>query len=226
MGYGTGQYGFGNFGLEPEPIIYKGPLRAITTLAQRVYNSMAPVTVKDNGDLKMYTEAISQMTSEIELLCRDDADGNPGWSIILDVDRCPEKYLPWLAQIAGSTLPSGLNEADKRLWIKSTYGWKRGTFASVTNAPKPYLTGSKTVYIRERTPDAYSFFIGTLTDETPDAAAVEAAIKAAKPAGLNYIYSVNDGQIYETIYDDYATYQDLFEAYLTYEGVLEKQLGT
>jgi hypothetical protein len=200
--------------------IYSFRPRIIRYLPDRVYDSIAPLTANDNGDLRAYVDSIGQMTREIEDLARDDADGNPGWSSILDADRCPVQFLPWLAQAVGVVLPDGLSEADQRTYIKSTDGWKRGRPAAIKAAPIKHLTGDRTVLLYERTPDAYGFTVITFTAQTPDSALVLADLLAAKPAGLNLTYVVHSGQSYQDIYDNYATYELVYTTYATYEDVL------
>ena len=53
----------------------------------------------------------------------------PGWSQALDIDRCPEFALPWLAQFVGVTSESfgELNLAQKKDKIINRSGFKRGT---------------------------------------------------------------------------------------------------
>lgn len=200
--------------------IYSFFPRTIKYLPDRVYESLAPLTYNDNDDLRNYVDSIGQMTREIEDLVRDDADGNPGWSSILDADRCALQFLPWLAQAVGVVLPDGLSEADQRLYIKSTYGWKRGRPEAIKAAPIKHLTGDRKVMLYERTPDAYGYTVITFASQTPDSALVLADLLAAKPAGLNLTYLVHPGQSYQDIYDNYATYQLVYTTYPTYEAIL------
>ena len=53
----------------------------------------------------------------------------PGWSQALDIDRCPEFALPWLAQFVGVTSDSfsELTLAQKKDKIINRSGFKRGT---------------------------------------------------------------------------------------------------
>ena len=60
----------------------------------------------------------------------------PGWSQALDIDRCPEFALPWLAQFVGVRSESfgELNLAQKKDKIINRSGFKRGTLDILTSA--------------------------------------------------------------------------------------------
>jgi hypothetical protein len=60
----------------------------------------------------------------------------PGWSQALDIDRCPEFALPWLAQFVGVSSESfgELNLAQKKDKIINRSGFKRGTLNILISA--------------------------------------------------------------------------------------------
>jgi len=60
----------------------------------------------------------------------------PGWSQALDIDRCPEFALPWLAQFVGVTSESfvELNLAQKKDKIINRSGFQRGTGKTIVSA--------------------------------------------------------------------------------------------
>jgi hypothetical protein len=60
----------------------------------------------------------------------------PGWSQALDIDRCPEFALPWLAQFVGVSSESfgELNFAQKKDKITNRSGFKRGTLNVLVSA--------------------------------------------------------------------------------------------
>jgi hypothetical protein len=92
------------------------------------------------------------MFDQIEGYARDRPDGTPGWAILLDPDLCPAEALPYLAQFVGVKLPEGLTEAQQRFRIKATDGFNRGKPSAIIAAAQQFLTGNKTVIIRERDP--------------------------------------------------------------------------
>lgn len=135
------------------------------------YVDTAGVPVTSAGPLTTYITGIAQPFELVEEWA-SDTDDDIGWSLLLDIDRAPDEALPWLAQIVGMTLDTSLSVADQRIQIHQANNWKRGTPGAIQAAPLPYLTGSKTVILRERfdgtSVDApYYMQVATLASETP-----------------------------------------------------------
>lgn len=216
------------------------PQPVLGSFAQGLYDAIAPLAYDDKNNgwaLALYCNAIGEMFQEIEDYARDSVDANgrviPGWSSIVDVNRAPSAGLAWLAQLVGVTLDQRLSDADQRAQIRNVGGWDRGSLASIAGAPLPYLTGTKTVIIRERDPGAcaaqpaYGLTVITKTSETPNSAAVLAALLAQKPAGLVLNYVVLAGNDYTLVYNGGATtYANIFSTYTTYQGLLNGVPGT
>jgi hypothetical protein len=204
--------------------------------AQELYDKLEPFQYDEaNHDyaLAKFCSAVGSILEEIESYVRDGADGEPGWSILLDINRAPLKGLAWLAQFVGVTLVPQLPtetqaqyDARSRARILSTDGWRRGTPDSLRGAAAQWLTGTKTVIFRERWPDAYSLTVVTYTSQTPDQAKVLASLLEQKPAGLVLTYNVLAGQDYQSLYANHATYQNVFTSYATYQGLVTDQPGT
>jgi hypothetical protein len=114
---------------------------------------------------------------------RDQPEG-PGWSLLMDVNRCPPEALGWLGQFVGVRIPTGLTDAQQRQWIKDRRGFRRGTPAAMIAAVQDTLTGTKAVKMIERDGDPYNLTLTTTTSETPDANRTLAAILSQKPAGI------------------------------------------
>jgi Phage tail protein (Tail_P2_I) len=196
--------------------------------ARRVYDQVGPMTSRDRDNdfaLAIFIDALGVMFQETDDWASDDEGGEPGWSILVDINRAPVKALPWLAQFIGVTLPKGLPEADQRALIKDAGGWRRGTPASMRAAIQPLLTGSGTVIFRERFGGAYRLAVKTYASETPDPAAVQRALLSQKPAGIILTYTAAPGQDYEQVNNLHPNYQDVFTDYPTYQGVAEDQPG-
>lgn len=181
------------------------------SFASNLYASLEPLAWLDHENdyaLAVLCTAIGVMFQEAEDLARDTEDG-PGWSMILDLDRCPEAWLPWLAQFVGVVIPAGLPGDQHRAWIQGTDGFRRGTRTAMEAAAAATLTASKTVTFRERWPTPYSLQVVTYQAETPDPALTERALVAQKPAGLVLDYMVQPGADYLSWRDGFATYADL-----------------
>lgn len=188
----------------------------VSPTAEEAYAGLVPWNTADENvwDLLKYVQSITLGLDEINQIVRD-TDERPGWSIIMDVDNAPAKYLPWLAQFVGVVVDYGLSEADQRQQIKDTQGFRRGTPASMRAAAQLYLTGSKSVIIDERDTSPYHLRVRTFDSETPDPARVEAALLSEKPAGLVMEYLVTNGLTYDEIAATGKTYNELHDEFAT-----------
>lgn len=143
---------------------------------------------------------------------------------VLMTYNAPAWALPWAAQIVGiGYLPAGLGEQDLRDLIKGAANWQSGTTATMEAVAKRYLTGTKTVYFRERDGDPYFLEVVTKASETPDPEAVRRALEAAKPVGLVLHYRTVPGLDYQQLTTDSLTnhelYRDLHLHYASYRAL-------
>lgn len=186
---------------------------------------MAPVM---SLDLATFITALCQPSVQVESLARDSDAGDPGWSIILDLDRCPLEGLPWLGQLNGTIVDTTLSEADQRLQILNAGGQKRGRPATIAAAIAPYLTGTKTIFFKERDPaaspalPAYGLTVTTYNDETPDPVLVGNILHSplVKPAGIVLVYNHINRGTYASLLAGEATYAHVLVDYPTYHDVL------
>lgn len=196
------------------------------TLAQRVLDEeLAPYLDDDDGSLVTLTRATYGPLEEVDAIARP-TETSPGWSSILDPATAPASFLRWLGQFVGVTLPRGFDEATARSQIATPAGWRRGTPGAITAAVRPLLTGTQTVIILERTSGGWSstdnphhFTVATFTDETPDAAAVAAAVAAQKPAGLITSVVQIAHWVYITLIGHDATYTATTTEFATYDAL-------
>lgn len=153
--------------------------------------------------LNIYCQAIAAMfPGEAYWLDWTDDDDveHPGWSIIFDVDNCPSEALPYLAQIVGETLPVTLTDEEARRQIRTQPNRRRGTRDGITAAARATLSDpdNATVVFIERSSSAspslpaYGLTVGTLTSQTPDPDATEAAIRSNLPGGILLEFIVSD----------------------------------
>lgn len=198
----------------------------VTEIAEEFYGSLGPWARRDTFDSEIsdewpllhFCEGTVRGLQQVEDIIRDTDDG-PGWSIVMDADRCPEEWLGWLGQFAGVRLLAGLSEADQRARVKGTDGFNRGSPGAMEAAAAQYLTDLKRVFLIERFPTPYRMTVTTITDETPDAAAVERAVMDQKPAGIILTYLVVDGDDYATLPAIYTSYEDLLDSKSSYAEV-------
>lgn len=200
-------------------------------VAAELYAQLAPSMGWDdanNGWSLLYlTEALTAGAEEISELVVDTDDGAPGWSIIVDLDRAPDKWLDWLGQLKGARLISSLAPENKRLQIASSSGFDRGGEEALITRIQALLTGEKRVILRRRynpiteLADAWHLQIATYTADTPDAAKVEAflALEDTIPAGIIVHYEVRDGQDWLQLRTNHPTWGDVKTTYSTWFDV-------
>ena len=100
--------------------------------------------------------------------------------------------------------------------IRGTGGFKRGTQAAMEAAAAPYLIGQQRLDFQERQGGAYRLTVSSYASETPDSAAVLAALISQKPAGILLTYNVLGGQTYTDVKRKHATYQNARDTYANY----------
>lgn len=159
-----------------------------------------------------------------------DTDEHVGWGLYMDVDQAPLIALPWLAQLVGVRLPPPLSSEDQatyttrmRARVKATDGFNRGSVSAMRAAGQQHLTGRQVIYLRERDTSPYHLTVVTYTGETPDEAALLAALLEQKPGGLVLDLNVVPGQDYTLLRDNYTDYQDVKDTYSDYDAVRSDQ---
>lgn len=191
---------------------------SVGVVGEEVYAALEPLASVDSSygwPLLLFAGALAAPVEDIAALVRDSAAG-PGWSAAVDVDRCPDFALPWLAQCNGTVLTPGMTADEQRAAIKDEPGFRRGTLGAIVAAAQKTLTGAKQVLVKERDGGAYKLTVHTFTSETADTAATEAAIRAQKPAGIILTYSAIDGSDFELVRLAYTTFADLTSAHSTF----------
>jgi hypothetical protein len=205
--------------------------------AGRLYDMLEPLAEQDpqaGWSLLILCNAIGVPYELVEDWVRDTPDG-PGWSLLMDVERCPPEALPWLAQFAGVRIPPGLDDVDEqRDWVASTDGFSRGTASALVAGAKATLTGAQRLVFRERdgaaygagSPDyAYHLTVYSYATETPDATATLNALLAQKPGGIVLHYSAATMQDYQNVLDVNATYAVVKSTFRDYAALAMNQPG-
>jgi hypothetical protein len=198
-----------------------GPPPTLAPYAAELYRSLLPLAYADeqvDWALASYAGGHGEMYQELDTLVRDSPAG-PGWSSLLDVDRCPTKALPWLGQFIGVNVDTGKPDEAQRQQIRDTAGMKRGTPAAMIAAAQPTLTGNKSVFLFEREGGAYRLSVRTFIDETPNPAATLAALMTQKPAGIILDFNTMPRWTWRTLRDSFATWQLVKTHYTNWQGV-------
>lgn len=195
----------------------------MSVAAERLYSALRPLAEADEANgwaLAHVCVAIARMLDTVADLSRDDeARGRPGWAIALDPDATPAEWLPWLAQFVGVTVPVSLPEDARRLRIRETDGFKRGTPAAVRGAARQHLTGTGTVYLTERHGSPYLVTVATVAGETPSPAAVNAALQQQKPAGLILTHAVVVGGDFNALRDTHPDFADVTATFSDFDDL-------
>lgn len=112
-----------------------------------------------------WLDGSGQQQQILDNLLRDGPSGQAGWSIILDVARCPTYALPWLGQFVGVRFTPAQLESDSamRAAIVAPGNFARGTVAALNAAIAPYLLPNGYITVIERfngtTADPYAIYI-------------------------------------------------------------------
>jgi hypothetical protein len=167
-------------------------------------------------------EALSKPFLQVQEVFDPEGD-LPPVAPLLNPTLCPDWALPWLGQLVGVVIPTGTAPDTARSLITSVWGFRRGTRAAIEAAAGLYLTGTKTVYFRERDAgSAYRLEVVTLTAETPNPAQTQAAILAAKPAGIVLSYRTVESWDYQEMTNQGGTYAQLKVKYATYRDLRDR----
>jgi hypothetical protein len=218
--------------------------------AYELYQSLGPWTLGDEDTgwtLLRLCDAWARMLQPVDDLVRDTSDG-PGWSQVLDVDRCPTGVLPWLGQFVGVDVDRSLTDEAQRDQIRDQQAEARGTPATILAVARAYLDPSATVRLIERDGDPYRLTVNVfsqgLIGETynalqtayPSIAAFEAAyptydslpssggelasaVEAATPAGLLVTVNTDAHATYDDVQTFYPTQAAFQAAFATWADV-------
>jgi hypothetical protein len=193
----------------------------VSPVAEQVYADLWPISGGDEDRgwaLLLLVGLLAQPFAEVNELVTD------GWSILFDVDRTPGKWLDRPASMIGARPPEGLTDDQRREYITNVGGLQRGMPAAIEAAAASHLTGTRRVTFRERDGGAWRDTLITRTSETPDPAAVVAAINDPnlKPAGRKITHLVFDGWTLDEMEAAYAsprTLSDLEAAFATLDDL-------
>jgi hypothetical protein len=193
--------------------------------ADNLIDQFAPYLADDDGSLVAYLTACAYGRELVDDIVRDTPEG-VGWSSLLDPDRAPTWALRWLAQFVGVQAAPGTDETWLRQAIRTPAGWRRGTIQAIRDAVGPLLTGGRTIIIIERAGGAWSaadnpyhFTVATFIDETPDPAAVVAAVGKQKPAGMVASVVTITHWVLLTIQANYASLNAVSAAFATLDAL-------
>jgi hypothetical protein len=159
-----------------------------------------------------YTVSNNPIPSAIGIQAIDnivrDTSYAPGWSVLLDVGRCPTYALPWLGQFVGVRFAAPTSDATMRSTIVNLPATKRGTRQQIqTIIDQEIANPLAEPIIFERTAwDGTNF--------TPDPYAIT----------IQYSASAIGAFTYQTIFADYSSYAAVEAGFMDY-GAMYGAIG-
>lgn len=111
-----------------------------------------------------------------------DTDQGPGWSGLVDPDRCDSDKLWWLAQALGVALPAGADEPTQRDTIRDLPPAQRATVTAIETAAEQTLTPGSTATLILQAGGTYDDTLQTYESQTPDPDATFTAADNQMPA--------------------------------------------
>jgi hypothetical protein len=177
------------------------------------------------ADLDGFLRAMATMFDQV-ILYSADTDEQEGWVTLFDPDLCPAEALPYLAQLVGEVLPTGLPEAAAREWIKDNPNARRGTPESVFLAAQRKLTGGRLVSMFERFQGVVDVVaIRTNVSQTPNPAGTLADILSALPADVVLDYQAVTGTTWDNVKATYASWNALTTTTKSWEALVSGLVG-
>ena len=193
----------------------------VSAAAEELYEFLEAFVVEDEEEetwqTLLFCEALMGGTAQTVWNWVTDRTDMLGWAYLFNADLADANALPWLAQFNGTKLREDMTEQEQRDAIQVPAGFNRGTLDAIINAAKPYLTGDKTVIVRERLGGAYILNVRTLAGETPDEDAVRAALLLQKPAGIVLQYNFDVGQTWTHLQSDHASWNAVIADYVDWD---------
>lgn len=166
--------------------------------------------------------ALAARWQEIEDLARD-SDAGPGWSIILDLARIPDKGLPYIGQFKGQVSLDGLSAAQRRTKIASAQSFERGSPEAIIDSAKTHLTGAKRVLFAEAVEgNPFLYYVVTFAADTPDEDQVLADLKASKPYWYLFDYHVSTDWDYGALRAAFPSYGDVADYFADYADLRDE----
>lgn len=177
-------------------------------LIQDAYTRLGPCLTRDDAPAgypiaRLLRSALTPNTTAAQPMVH-------GWAAMLDPDRCPPSWLPWLAQAVGTTIEPGTPEDLARAMIKTPPTWTSGTPAALTLAVAATLTGSRRVdLIEHHKGNPWAVHVITYQGETPDPAKTLAAAKNTAEAGLVITHEAKNGWTWRDLANSGLTWRDV-----------------
>jgi hypothetical protein len=172
-----------------------------------------------------YLASLGEVLEPIAVVTRPES-GEEQWIVLASPKRCPDAWLPVLAQWAGVRRPDTMSKDDLRALIgPRAPGMWRGTraamIAAVTRFMPPGTPPEQMLYFEERADgDAYKLRVFTYSFIEHDPVAVQDALLHEKPAGLTLLYEVRVGQTWAMLNYRKQTWAQVMAEYADWYEVM------
>jgi len=169
--------------------------------------------------LRKLCEAELGPYQDIYDLVRERDDMPAPMALFLDPDKCPAKWLPYLAQYVGARLEPQMTEPQRRAEIKQPSSWRRGQPVAIELMAKRGLSGEGWVRIRPRTPVPGHTYIRVLKAECTEPERLRQLLRSeAVPAWELMDFAAIDGVAYTDVAAGWKSYEELRGAFPTYKA--------
>lgn len=147
---------------------------------------------ENNAILDAVCDAVGDVAERLGVVAFGDAaNGVPAGRALSDPSVAPDWALPHAALYTGAIpLPGRRAGEDEAAYLARArdaavypIGPKRGTHEAVRRTVMPLLTGTQQVFIADDFGGPYDLLVRTIVSETPDPAAVEAALAGSYVSG-------------------------------------------
>ena len=183
------------------------------SVADDLVEALYPFWSQDYEDL---ARAIGSMWDHVEIYTTDQVGGAPGWCLLFDPENAPVDALPWLAQVVGERLRTGLDEPQQREWIVDRPNAKRGTPLALARAAQRSLENGRVVELYERTfpdgttdPMGDNILVYTYSVDTPNPAQVFQDLLEVSFADMAITYEVLSGLTWVGLAAKEDTWEDV-----------------
>lgn len=180
------------------PTVSEATARVYAGLPE-VYRDADPAT---GYQLLRYLSLLGDQLGDVEVLLDRFTDRGE----LVDPALADPRWLEWLAQLVGVRAAGATTAEARDLITGAATGWRAGTPESIRAAARGALTGSR--YVDVRPDGAHRIRVQTVATETPDPAAVTAAVERAgvRPAGhtLAHTFYAASWDVLEARYPTWA----------------------
>lgn len=159
-------------------------------MSKIIKNSLLPERYSSNNEFHIFIQLLSRMFGEINYY-------KESLSSLINVDKCDERFLSFLADNIGYDIPEGSNVDDVRFLIKYFLSLRRqrGTIVSIRNAVKfsgrdemALLQGEEGIDVDIKEIEGEGLFY--IESSNINIETIQESLREVKPAGTKWTYAL------------------------------------